>query len=53
MVSVFPEHLEVTVTGASPLNVLFTEVGRKESENVGVGGPIETFSDWRVRPWEQ
>lgn len=39
-VTVFPDHLEVTVTGAPLLNVLFKEVGLKESENVGVGGPM-------------
>jgi hypothetical protein len=37
-VTVFPDHLEVTVAGAPPLNVLFKEVGLKESENVSVGG---------------
>ena len=30
-VGVFPDHLEVTVTGAPPLNVLYGEVGLKES----------------------
>lgn len=38
-VTVYPDHLEVTVAGAPPLNVLFGEVGLKESENVSVGGP--------------
>jgi site-specific DNA recombinase len=37
-VTVFPDHLEVTVGGAPPLNVLYSEVGLKESENVRVGG---------------
>ncbi len=38
-VSVFPDHLEVTVSGAPPLNVLYGEVGLKEqSQTVGVGG---------------
>ena len=37
-VGVFPDHLEVTVTGAPPLNVLYQEVGLKESGFVGVGG---------------
>ncbi len=37
-VTVYPDHLEVTVAGAPPLNVLFKEVGLKESENVSVGG---------------
>ncbi len=37
-VSVFPDHLEVTVSGAPPLHVLYSEVGLKESGFVGVGG---------------
>ena len=37
-VTVFPDHLEVRVGGAPPLNVLYSEVGLKESENVRVGG---------------
>jgi len=37
-VGVFPDHLEVTVTGAPPLNVRYGEVGLKESGFVGVGG---------------
>ena len=37
-VAVFPDHLEVTVTGAPPLNVLYQEVGLRESGFVGVGG---------------
>jgi hypothetical protein len=38
-VTVFPDHLEVSVIGAPALNVLLGEVGLKESEIVGVGGP--------------
>jgi hypothetical protein len=38
-VTVFPDHLEVTVTGAPALNVLLSEVGLKGSEIIGVGGP--------------
>jgi hypothetical protein len=41
-VSVFPDHLEVTVSGAPPLHVLYQEVGLKESDFVGVGGPTWT-----------
>jgi Recombinase zinc beta ribbon domain/Recombinase len=44
-VTVFPDHLEVTVGGAPPINVLYGEVGLKESENVRVGGgtsPLRT-----------
>jgi DNA invertase Pin-like site-specific DNA recombinase len=37
-VSVFPDHLEVTVSGAPPLNVLYQEVGLKKSGSDGVGG---------------
>jgi hypothetical protein len=36
---VFPDHLEVTVTGAPPLNVLYAELGLKELSFVGVCGP--------------
>jgi biotin synthase-related radical SAM superfamily protein len=38
-VTVFPDHLEVSVIGAPPLNVLYPEVGLHGSEIVGVGGP--------------
>ena len=47
-VTVFPDHLEVKVGGAPPLNVLYSEVGLKESENVRVGGPTATISDSRL-----
>jgi hypothetical protein len=43
-VGVFPDHLEVTVTGAPPLNVLYGEVGLKESGFVGVGGGTLTIN---------
>lgn len=36
-VTVFPDHLEVSVIGAPALNVLYREVGLKGSEIVGVG----------------
>lgn len=52
-VSVFPDHLEVTVSGAPPLHVLYGEVGLKESGFVGVGGPDYANSDWRIQPWDQ
>lgn len=35
---VFPDHLEVKVTAAPPLNVLYGEVGLKIPEIVGVSG---------------
>ena len=34
-VAVFPDHLEVKVSGAPPINVLLGEVGLKVPENVG------------------
>lgn|ERR1039458_612252 len=37
-VRIFPDHLQVNVAGAPPLNVLYQEVGLKESETAGVGG---------------
>lgn len=42
-VTVFPDHLEVTVTATSALNFLYAEVGPKGSENVRVGGPLSTI----------
>jgi site-specific DNA recombinase len=41
-VTVYPDHLEVTVAGTPPLNVLYGEVGLKESENVRVGEGTRT-----------
>jgi hypothetical protein len=41
-VTVFPDHLEVTVVGAPPLAVAYGEVGLRESENSGVGGGTPT-----------
>jgi hypothetical protein len=38
-ITVLPDLLEVKVTGAPPLNVLYGEVGLKVPEIVGVGGP--------------
>ena len=38
-VTVFPDHLEVKVSGAPALNVLLSEVGLKVPEIVGVGDP--------------
>ena len=38
-VTVFPDHLEVKVAGAPPLNVLYGEVRLKVPEIVGVGEP--------------
>ena len=37
-IRVFPDHLEVQVAGAPALNVLYSEVGLKAPENVGVEG---------------
>ena len=50
-IKVFPDHLEVKVVGSPPINVLLSEVGLKVPENVGVGGPTYTLSDWRLRAW--
>jgi len=50
-VTVFPEHMEVKVVGSPALHVLYSEVGLKGSENVQVGGPMCTISDWRVTTW--
>ena len=46
-VTVFPDHLEVTVGGAPPLMVLSSEVGLGESENVRVGGPTRNSAPRR------
>ncbi|MGH3732027.1 MAG: hypothetical protein ACRDVC_01390, partial [Acidimicrobiales bacterium] len=42
-ITIFPDHLEVNVTGAPTLNVNYAEVGMKGSENVGVGDPTSTI----------
>lgn len=36
-VTIFPDHMEVKVVGAPPLNVLYSEVGLKQSQIGGVG----------------
>jgi homoaconitase/3-isopropylmalate dehydratase large subunit len=46
-----PDHLEVKVVGSPQINVLLSEVGLKVPENVGVGGPTYTISDWRISEW--
>jgi DNA invertase Pin-like site-specific DNA recombinase len=33
-VTVFPDHLEVTVTGAPTLKVLYREIGMRESDTI-------------------
>ncbi len=48
-VTIFPDHLEVTVAGAPALNVLYSEVGLMGSEIVGVGEPTSTIR-LAVRP---
>jgi hypothetical protein len=42
-VTVLPDHLEVTVSGAPRLHVLYQEVGLKEPYFSGVGGGTPTF----------
>jgi hypothetical protein len=37
-VTVFPDHLEVEISGTPPLNVLYGEVGLKVPKIVGVEG---------------
>ncbi len=37
-VTIFPDHLEVTMSGTPALNVLYSEVGLMGSDFVGVGG---------------
>jgi adenosyl cobinamide kinase/adenosyl cobinamide phosphate guanylyltransferase len=43
-VTIFPDHLEVTVVGAPALNVLYSDVGFMGSEIVGVGDPKQQIS---------
>jgi len=50
-VTVLPDRLVVTLNGAPPLNVGFSEVGLKDSELSRVGGASAPDADWRVRPW--
>ena len=38
-VTVFPDHLEVTVIGAPALNILYGEIGLKVPEIVSIGPP--------------
>ncbi|MGC1419764.1 MAG: hypothetical protein WA786_06550 [Acidimicrobiales bacterium] len=40
-IKVLPDHLEVKVVGSVPLNVVFSEVGLKVPENVGVESGVE------------
>ena len=37
-ITVHPDRLQVTIAGAPPLNVAFSEVGLKDSTLGGVGG---------------
>lgn len=52
-VTVFPDHLEVTVVGMPPLAASYGEVGLNESQIVGVGGGTCPNFDWRLQPWKQ
>ena len=38
LIKVLPDHLEVKAAGCLPINVLYSEVGLKAPENVGVEG---------------
>jgi hypothetical protein len=40
-VSIFPDHLEVTIFGALPRNLTLEEFGLKQSPIGGVGGPFD------------
>jgi hypothetical protein len=42
-VTVLPDHLEVTVSGAPRLHVLYQEVGLKESGLDGVGVGLQPY----------
>ena len=41
-ITVYPDHLEVSVAGAPPLNVLLDEVGLRRAAIVRVGDPKRT-----------
>jgi hypothetical protein len=45
---VFPDHLEVKLSGSLPLNVRLSEAGLKVPGIVGVGGP--TQQNRRIAP---
>jgi hypothetical protein len=52
----YPDHLEVTVSGVPRLNVTMEEVGLSGGWQFwwsGVGGPTgrKCHPDWRLRPW--
>lgn len=51
-VTVFPDHLEVTVAGAPALNVCLDEVGLKGSEIVSVGDPTQQVCYLALAPSE-
>lgn len=53
-ISVFPDHLQVTVSGAPPLHVLYQAVGLKQSDSVDVCGRdlIELSREDPIHPWE-
>jgi hypothetical protein len=40
VVSVFPDHLEVTISGVPALNVTLRRLGLKQSSIGGVGGGV-------------
>lgn len=43
-ITVHPDRLQVTIAGAPPLNVAFSEVGLKDSTLGGVGGATRTLT---------
>lgn len=48
-VTVHPDRLVVSIHGAPPLNVGFSEVGLKDSNLGGVGGPSSSSCEWRLQ----
>jgi hypothetical protein len=51
-ITVLPDHLEVKVTGASVLNVLYGKAGFKVLHIVGVGDSACAAPDWRIVNWD-
>jgi hypothetical protein len=53
-ISIYPDHLEVKVSGAPRMNVTLQEVGvtgGSAFQRVGEPSPDESDPGWRIRPW--
>jgi hypothetical protein len=53
-VAIYPDHLEIKVSGAPRMNVTLEEVGLKPGSGFqGVGEPLPDEGDqaWRLRQW--